>query len=344
MRAAVFGAAGYGGIELVRLLHLHPEVELVYLADPAFEGKRVPEVFPHLAGCVELPFEAPSVPRAVECADVIFFCLHPGIAMDMVAEALQAGRVVLDFSADFRLRSRERYEAYYETHRQPDLIPQAVYGLPELHRKELAATRLVAVPGCYPTSGTLALAPLVANGLIDTNCLIVNSASGVSGMGRKPSLPGHFPECNEDARAYGIGVHRHTPEMEQELGGLTSEPLKVLFVPHLIPVSRGIVTTAYAPLKREATTAELLEAYREFYRGEPFVRVRGESESVSLKPVQGTNYCDVGVRADSRTGMAVGLASIDNLGKGLSSAAVQCMNVCCGFDETAGLRQPAIWP
>jgi len=344
MRVAIFGAAGYGGIELVRLLAGHPETELTYLADPAVAGKSVAQVFPHLSGCVDLTFEAPSVPRAVEAADLVFYCLQPGLAMDMVAETLEAGLPVIDFSADFRLASRDEYEHHYDTHRRPELLEGAAYGLPELHRDEIASSNLIAVPGCYPTSAILALAPLVAAGAVQPDGMVVSSVSGASGLGRRASLPGHFPECNEDARAYGIGTHRHTPEMEQELEGLAGADMDILFVPHLIPITRGIVTTAYAKLTGKATTADLLALYHEFYKAEPFVRVRGEDESVAAKPIQGTNFCDVSVRADARTGRAVALGAVDNLGKGLSSAAVQCMNVRFGIEETAGLEARAIWP
>jgi len=344
MRAAVFGAAGYGGIELVRLLCRHPDVELVYLADPAFEGKRADEVYPHLRGFVDLPFEEPDVPRAIESADVVFFCLHPGLAMDMVAEVAAAGRVVIDFSADFRLQSRELYEAYYEPHRQPELLDRAVYGLPELHRERIAKADVIAVPGCYPTSATLALAPLAACGAILPDGIVVNSASGVSGMGRRTALGALFTEGNEDARAYSIGNHRHTPEIEQEVGSLFGRDIAVLFVPHLIPITRGIVTTVYATLARETSTEELIAAYEAFYEGEPFVRVRGVEEPVSPKSVAGTNLCDVSVRVDARTNRAIALAAIDNLGKGLSSAAVQCLNVRFGLRETTGLTAAPRWP
>jgi N-acetyl-gamma-glutamyl-phosphate reductase len=264
--------------------------------------------------------------------------------MDMVADVAAAGKVVIDFSADFRLRSRDCYEDYYEQHRQADLLPVAVYGLPELHREEIRKTDVIAVPGCYPTSAILGLAPIAAHGAISMEGIVVSSASGVSGMGRRAQLPAVFTECNEDARAYSIGNHRHTPEIEQEIGALAGREITVLFVPHLIPLTRGIVTTIYTSLVRPATSEELLGVYEQFYAGEPFVRVRGLSESVSPKPVAGTNFCDVSVRVDERTNRAIVLTALDNLGKGLSSAAVQCLNVRFGLPETMGLDAPPRWP
>jgi N-acetyl-gamma-glutamyl-phosphate reductase len=345
VKAAVFGATGYGGIELIRLLAGHPDVELAYLASTSAAGNLVSEVFPHLAGCVDLALQAPSIDEATERADVAFFCLQPGEATAMIRAALDAGLPVLDFSADFRLKDLAAYEGFYGAHKAADLIPRAVYGLPELHREEIRATDLVAVPGCYPTGAVLALAPLVKNEMVSLESLTIDAKSGVSGAGRsKMTLTTHFSERNESMTAYGLPAHRHRPEIEQELGLLAGTDLTVCFVPHLIPITRGILTTAYADLIEGASGEALTELYRDFYAGEPFVRVMPAGQIPTTKQVWGSNFCDIGVAVDERNWRAVVVSAIDNLVKGLAGGAVQCMNLMCGLDETAGLQAPGMWP
>lgn len=341
-RAAVFGATGYGGVELVRILLEHPDVELTYLAGHSTVGENLAEFYQHLGGAVDMEIREIDVPAAAEVADLMFFCLPHAVGAEYVAEALELGAKVVDFSADCRLKSATAYEQYYEAHPRPDLLEQAVYGLPELHRDEIAQTRLTAVPGCYPTSAILALAPAVDAGLIEPN-VIVDSKSGVSGAGRKLSLTTHYTECNESVAAYNIAKHRHTPEMVQELSTSAAE-MTVTFTPHLIPMNRGILSTCYAQLSDDLSLADALDVYRDFYCGEPFVRVLAEGLVPATKHVSGSNFCDIGLAIDQNAGRLIAVAAIDNLIKGLAGAAVQCTNLMIGSDETTALGRYPYWP
>ncbi len=346
IRAAIFGATGYGGVELVRLLLAHPEVEVAYVAGHSTVGKKYHEVYPQFAGVFEMEIGEVDVERAAASGDVVFSCLEHGVGAEIVGALVDKGVPVLDFSADFRLRSVETYERYYKPHPRPDLLGKAVYGLPELHRDEIRSSRFVAVPGCYPTSVILALAPLARRGVIDLRSCIADSKSGVSGAGRtKTDIPYRFCERAESMTAYAIGKHRHQPEMTQELGLVAGREVSVLFSPHLIPIVRGILTTAYATLTDPALDADALHAiYREAYDAEPFVRVCPPGSFPLTKQTAGSNFCDIGVAHDAEGGRAVVVSAIDNLGKGLSSAAVQCMNLMFGLDETTGLQGVGVWP
>ncbi|MEN6400709.1 MAG: N-acetyl-gamma-glutamyl-phosphate reductase [Armatimonadia bacterium] len=348
-KVAIFGASGYGGAELARMVLGHPQFELVYLAGHSTAGKTFGEVYSHLPQIADMVIEAGDFETAASKADVLVFALHPGDGTAMVAQSVAAGKKTLDFSADFRLKNLADYERYYGAHPMPELIGKAVYGLPELHRADVAATNFVAVPGCYPTSGTLALAPAVAGGLVETKGLIVDSLSGVSGAGRKLALGSHFSEVNESLTAYKVASHRHTPEMNQELSFAscacrTAAEVKVTFTPHLIPISRGILSTAYGNLVKPMTAGEVWEVYQEYYDGEPCVRVLPLGAMPFTKAVAGTNRCDIGVAVDEDNGRLIVVAAIDNLIKGLSGAALQCMNLRCGFDETLGVPMMAMWP
>lgn len=339
---AVFGATGYGGVELVRLLLDHPEVELTYLAGHTTVGENLADFYQHLGGAIDMQIQEIDVPAASAVADLMFFCLPHAVGAEYVAEALELGNRVIDFSADCRLKSASVYAEYYEEHPRPDLLQQAVYGLPELHRDEIPSTQLTAVPGCYPTSAILALAPAVDAGLIEPS-VIVDSKSGVSGAGRKLSLITHYTECNESVAAYKIAQHRHTPEMVQELSNLGDE-MTVTFTPHLIPMNRGILSTCYGQLTREISLGEAHAIYADFYEGEPFVRVLDEGIVPGTKHVSGSNFCDIGLAIDEHAGRLIAVAAIDNLIKGLSGAAVQCMNLMIGCDETTALGRYPFWP
>ncbi len=342
-KVGIFGAAGYGGIELVRMLLQHPDVEITYIGGHSTVGENLAVLYPHLTGAIDLTIEESDVARASEAADLLFFCLPHAVGAGMVAEAIEAGRKVIDFSADYRLEDVAVYENYYEPHPAPELIERAVYGLPELHREKIAATQLCAVPGCYPTGAILALAPVCAAGLIDPTRIIIDSKSGTSGAGKKLSETVHFSECNESVMAYKVASHRHGPEMIQELSHV-GEDVTLTFTPHLMPMTRGILTTAYAELVRAMSVEELVEVYREFYDGERFVQVLDAGKLPATKHVTGSNNCHIGLAVHEEAGRLVAVSAIDNLVKGLAGAAVQCMNLMCGYPEATAVDQYPIWP
>jgi N-acetyl-gamma-glutamyl-phosphate reductase len=345
IRAAVFGAAGYGGVELVRLLLDHPEVEVTYIAGHTTAGQTLSGMYPSMLESCDMPIEDTDVDVACERADLLFLALPHLVGVPLTRRALERGKKVIDFSADYRLKDIAQFEHYYAAHTGPELVEQAVYGLPELHREGIIRTQLCAVPGCYPTSAILALAPAAKAGILDPASIIVDSKSGVSGSGRsKLTLGTHFAEINESVSAYNIaGKHRHTPEIEQELSGL-GQPVMVSFTPHLIPITRGILTAAYGTLQTDIKPGEIRDLYEDFYADEPFVKVLADGHLPATKHVAGSNFCHLGLAVDKRVNRLIVISVIDNLVKGLSGAAVQCMNLMCGFGETTALMRPAMWP
>jgi len=337
IRAAVVGSTGYAGFELVSLLRYHPEVELAVVTSQSYVGRPISQVFPALRGVCSLVCEDLNLESLVARADVVFVALPHKQAMEVVPGFIRAGRKVVDLSADFRFRDAAVYEAWYQPHTAKDLLSEAVYGLPELHADEIRKARLVGNPGCYPTGVILAAAPLVRRGLVMLESIIADCKSGVSGAGRAATLTTHYCEANEGFRAYSVGEHRHTPEIEQELSALAGRPLRVVFTPHLVPMSRGILTTLYASLARDASDEAIRALYQEMYGGAPFVRILDEGELPSTMYVRGTNYCDIGWRLEPRTGRIIVISAIDNLARGASSQAVCNMNLMCGFAEETGL-------
>lgn len=344
-RVAIAGASGYTGVELLRFLVQHPAVRLTAVTAETHANQPISQVFPALRGFVDLTC-LPLDPKALaKEADFVFLALPHKASMSVGAELIERGARVLDLSADFRLRDAAVYAKWYgNEHTAPGLLAEAVYGLPEIHGDEIAKARLVAVPGCYPTSTILGLSPLLKQGLIDTETIVVDSISGVSGAGRKPDLPTHFSEVNESLKAYGVAKHRHTPEIEQEVSGVAGKPIVLTFTPHLAPLTRGILTTITARLVRPRETADLLAVYREFYKGRSFVRVLGEGTLPETKHVLHSNLCDIGLVADPRTQRVIVVSAIDNLAKGASGQAVQCFNLMAGLDERAGLWIPGLFP
>ncbi len=341
-RVAILGATGYGGIELVRILLEHPEVAITWLGGHTTVGEELADFYPHLAGAIDMQVREIDVSAAAEVADLMVFCLPHAVGAESVAEALEHDCKVIDFSADCRLKDPAVYERYYEKHPRPDLLEDAVYGLPELHRDEIVETQLTAVPGCYPTSAILALAPAIRAGLIEPK-VIVDSKSGVSGAGRKLSLTTHYTECNESVAAYNVAKHRHTPEISQELSS-PGASVGVTFTPHLIPMDRGILSTCYGDLTRQIEPEEAVEIYRDFYANETFVRVLDSGNVPATKHVSGTNFCHVGITIDEASGRLIAVSAIDNLIKGLAGAAVQCMNLMTGCDEATALVRYPHWP
>lgn len=344
LKVGVIGASGYTGSELLRFLLGHPGVEVVALTSESYEGLPIAEVFPSLRGLCDLECRRHD-PEEVAEAELAFLALPHRASMGVAPVLLRLGKGVVDLSADFRFRSQAIYEKWYQVpHACPELLREAVYGLPELYRRQLRSARLVAVPGCYPTGAILGLAPLVKEGVIDLGSIIINAISGASGAGRKPDLGLHFAECNESVKAYGIAGHRHTPEMEQELSLLVGAEVRVSFTPHLAPLTRGILSTIYANLVSPYDTQDLLGLYGRFYNGEPFIRVLPPEKFPETKQVAGSNFCDIGLKVDARTGRVLVVTALDNLGKGAAGGAVQCMNVMYGFEERMGLMAPGFFP
>ena len=337
MKIGIINVTGYAGVELARLLYQHPEVELSSVTGRSAAGQSLSEVFPHLAG-IDLTIKA-------ELGDVeLAFCAMPHKeSAKEVIPLLKKGVRVVDISADFRLKDAPQYPQWYGfSHPAPQLLAQAVYGLPELHRAQIAAANLVANPGCYPTGAILALAPAVKAGLIEPD-IVVDSKSGVSGAGRTLSLTTHYSEANEDVSAYALEGHRHLPEITQELKLLNAKlSPAVTFVPHLIPMTRGILTTCYAPLAKKIGEKELKKLYRDFYKDEPFVRVADSPPHT--KHTWGSNLCIVYPTVDQRTGKLVVISAIDNLVKGAAGQAIQNMNLMLGLPETMGLEALPVYP
>ena len=346
VRVSVIGASGYGGAEAVRLLSTHPEVRLAHVTAETRVGVPLADLYPNLRGLVDLVTEAVDPALIARDSDVVIVSLPSGKAMALVPELLERGARVIDVAADFRLRDPAQYPAWYGlAHTSPRYLGEAVYGLTELSRTRIRGARLVADPGCYPAAALLALAPLLRGGVVARVGIILDAKSGVSGAGRGANGGGYpFAEVNEDVRAYNVPDHPHTAEIEQELSALAGGEVRVTFVPHLVPMTRGILVTAYAPLTRPCAPAEASGLFREAYAGEPFVRVLPDDILPRTKATAGSNYCDLAVRVNTRAGVAVAIAALDNLGKGAAGQAVQNLNVMAGLPETMGLRSPGLSP
>ena len=334
IRVGILGATGYTALELIKILLRHPQVEITTLTSRQEGNPHVSQVHPQLAGRIDLALEdlePAAVSARAECA---FSCLPHGASASAVARLVDAGTRVVDFSADYRLDSADVYAEWYgQKHADPERVGKVVYGLPELFAARIPEAQLVANPGCYPTSAILALAPLLKAGLIEAEGIIVDSKSGVSGAGRTPKLTSHYPECNESVSAYNVGRHRHTPEIEQVLSTAAGRKIEVIFTPHLVPMDRGILTTAYARPTRPTTDEQVLSALEKFYERMPFVRV--VEHLPGTKDSLGTNFCDITARV-VRDRIVV-FSCLDNLIKGASGAAVQNFNLMYGFAETTAL-------
>ncbi|HCE43951.1 MAG TPA: N-acetyl-gamma-glutamyl-phosphate reductase [Lentisphaeria bacterium] len=337
IKIAVVGASGYSGEELLRLLLRHDSCEISVITSRQNAGAKVGDFFPRFTGS-KLVFSAPDTEEIAGKSDVVFLALPHGLAAEFAVPLLKKGLKVIDLSADFRLKDTVVYKKYYkEDHPAPALLKDAVYGLPERYRSEIKKAKLIACPGCYPTSIILPLSPLLENKLISPENIVVNSLSGVSGAGRKVDLAYIFPECNESMRAYAVTGHRHLPEIEQELGAAASCDIKINFVPHLIPVNRGINSTIVTNVTKDFSKEKLEAAYKKAYSNEKFVRVLGYGKQPDTKYVTMSNYCDIGFTFDEHTGKLIVNSCIDNLTKGASGQAIQCMNIIFGLDESAGL-------
>lgn len=336
-RVAVVGATGYAGAELVRLLAGHPHVELSLLTSRQYAGEPYDRIYPAMNGVVDLVCQPYDENRVDRDADLVFTALPHKLPMKLVPGLIRRGKRVIDLSADFRFANADAYESVYQAHTARDLLNQAVYGLSEIYADAIAGARLVGNPGCYPTSVLLPLIPLLKNGLIPAHSIIADAKSGVSGAGRSPSLTTHFCEVNESHKAYKVAEHRHNPEMEEILNDHVAAPLKITFVPHLVPMTRGMLTTLYVPLKDRVDTGDIGRWYASFYGSHRFIRLRPPDSFPDTLHVRGTNYCDIGFRLDDRRNCLILISAIDNLVKGAAGQAVQNMNIMLGLEETAGL-------
>ena len=346
IKVGIVGASGYSGSELLRFLANHPGgMQVVLCTSETYAGQCIDDILPNLRGFFSSTFEPLDLDSLKERVDVVVLAVPHKVAMSFAPKILEQGLRVVDFSADYRLKDAETYQAWYHTeHTSSELMPQAIYGLPERYRAKIREAQLVANPGCYPTSAILAAMPLVAQDIVALDSIIVDSKSGISGAGPKPRENTHYPNRESNVVAYNIGAHRHTPEIEQELSAVASAPVRVTFTPHLVPMTRGILSTVYMRLTEEMSTEEALDVCSSFYENEPFVRVLPPGTYPETKAVLGSNYCDVGLEVDTRTRRVVAMAAIDNLGKGAAGAVVQNLNLMFGFNETDGLKVPGMMP
>jgi N-acetyl-gamma-glutamyl-phosphate reductase len=350
LTVGVVGATGYAGAELMRLLCRHPQVDRILAGSHSYVGTRYDEVYPNFRKIYELPCHESDIAQFAEHCDVVFVSLPHGIASHQVTPEVLEKCVVIDLGADFRLKDAHLYADWYHTvHGNPALLDTAVYGLSELSRKEVSTSRLIANPGCYTTCSILTLHPLLAEGLIQPETIIIDAKSGVSGAGRSEKLGSLFCETNESLKAYGVATHRHTPEVEQQLSlaytkGKEMKGITVSFTPHLVPMNRGILATTYASLVPGATKDAILAAYASWYKEEHFIRVLPYGKFPETRWVKGSNYCDIGFTVDERTNRIVACGAIDNLVKGAAGQAVQNMNIVFGLDEYMGLDELPAFP
>ena len=337
IKAAVLGATGYAGIELVRLLTNHPEVSIEVLGSQSFSGQKISDVYPNLKGILDKECESVDIDKVAEC-DVAFTALPHGASKEVIPAILERGVKVIDLSGDYRYDDVKVYEQWYgQEHSSPELLKESVYGMPELYRDKIKGARLIGNPGCYTTCSILGAYPLLKSGIGNSENIIIDAKSGVTGAGRGLSQQVHFCECTENMKAYKVATHRHTSEIEQELSHAAGCEVMVSFTPHLIPLKRGIVSTIYINLNKKCTTEELVNMYKEFYKDEYFVRVKNVGELPESKHVAGSNFIDIGIVVDERLNRAVVVSSLDNIVKGAAGQALQNMNILFGFDEKTAL-------
>jgi N-acetyl-gamma-glutamyl-phosphate reductase len=339
IRAAVAGGTGYAGAELVRILSGHPRVALTLITSRQSAGTRFDRIFPSMAGRVDLVCEEMNDARLCSQADVVFTALPHKLPMNIAPEILRCGRKLIDLSADFRFNDAAVYESVYQPHASKELLRDSVYGLSEVYADAIRTAALVGNPGCYPTSVLLPLLPLVKSGLLDLDSIVADSKSGVSGAGRSPSLTVHYCEVNESFKAYKAAAHRHNPEMEAVLSREAARPVRMTFVPHLVPMTRGMFSTIYARPSGALSEKSVADCLSTYYAGRPFIRLRPPGVPPDTLHVRGTNCCDIGFVLDERNNRLILMAAIDNLVKGAAGQAVQNMNLMFGFDETTGLDQ-----
>ncbi len=345
IKAGIIGATGYAGEELVRLLLGHKDAEIVWYGSRSYTGQPYASVYQNLFQLVDVKCMDEDMEALADQADVIFTATPQGYCASVISEEILSRAKLVDLSADFRLKDVSVYEKWYQLrHPAPQFLEEAVYGLCEIRREQIRSARLVANPGCYPTCSTLAIYPLLAEKLIDPDTIIIDAKSGTSGAGRGAKTDNLFCEVNENMKAYGVTTHRHTPEIEEQLSDCAGRPVTVNFTPHLVPMNRGILITAYASLTKKVSYEEVRAVYDRFYEKEFFVRVLDEDVCPQTKWVEGSNFVDLNFKIDQRTGRIVMMGAMDNLVKGAAGQAVQNMNLMFGLDETEGLRQPPLYP
>jgi len=336
-RVAIVGATGYTGVELVRILSAHPKAEITLITSRQHVGVSLAHIFPAMAGRVDLQCEDYALDRLAQRADIVFMALPHQLPMTLVPEILQRGKRVIDLSADFRFNDAAAYESAYQPHTAKELLNETIYGLSEVYSERIRSARVVGNPGCYPTSILLPLIPLVREGMLDLTTIVADSKSGVSGAGRSPSLTTHFCEVNESFKPYKVAAHRHNPEIDAVLSDQARKPVHVTFVPHLIPMSRGMQSTIYAAGKTPLREQHIQDCLTSYYAGRPFVRLRSGGVAPDTLHVKGTNFCDIGFKVDPVNNRVILMSAIDNLVKGASGQAVQNMNIMLGLDERTGL-------
>ena len=342
IKVGVIGGTGYTGAELLRLLTGHPNVEIAAVTSRSNQGELVSDIYPNLRGIVDVPFVTPELNNLSGC-DVVFFATPHGVAQSSVPSFLAAGIKVIDLSADFRLRDQSVWEKWYgQPHQASDMLPRAVYGLPEVNREAIVDADLVACAGCYPTSIQLGLLPLLRQGCVDSSDIIANSASGVSGAGRQANISTLLSEASDSFKAYGASGHRHQPEIEQGLEDIAGHSVGLTFVPHLLPIIRGIHTTIYANLVD--LNVDIQELYEHHFKNEPFIDVLPAGSHPETRTVRGSNYCRIAVHRPNDGRKVIILVVEDNLTKGASGQAIQCMNLMFGLSETLGLMMPGLLP
>ncbi|MFC0557719.1 N-acetyl-gamma-glutamyl-phosphate reductase [Halalkalibacter alkalisediminis] len=345
MRVGIIGATGYGGAELLRLLNQHPHVQDIILYSSSKEGMNIQESYPHLSEIYNKELQSINIDSVKEEVDTVFLATPPGVSSEWAGKIAEAGCQVIDLSGDLRLEDPSVYEAWYKREAAPSsLIQKAVYGLPEWNREWIKSAKIISNPGCYPTATLLGLAPLVKSDLIEFDSIIVDAKSGTSGAGRSPSAITHYSEMNENFKIYQINQHKHVPEIEQLLHQWNKKVSTITFQPHLVPMVRGIMATIYVKARKKTTEQELRELYREAYRHERFVRVRPDGQYPATKEVYGSNYCDIGLTYDERTGRITIVSVIDNVVKGASGQAIQNFNIMNGFEEGTGLKLVPMYP
>ena len=345
MRIGIVGATGYGGAELLRLLKNHPEVEDIHLYTSSKEGVHISESYPHLTDVYDISLQSFDPAVVSQESDLVFMATPPGVSAEHTQEIAKHGAKVIDLSGDLRLEDPKVYENWYKrTAAESETINQAVYGLSEWSHEAVSKASIISNPGCYPTASLLGLAPLVQQDLIEPHSIIIDAKTGTSGAGRSASMMTHFSEMNENFKIYQVNTHKHTPEIEQQLNRWNNKIGAITFQTHLVPMVRGIMATMYVQLKESYTQQQLLDLYNEIYAGKPFVRIRKEGNYPATKEVYGSNYCDIGLSYDERTGRATIVSVIDNMGKGAAGQAIQNMNVMNGWDEKTGLDVVPVYP